>query len=42
MRAFPLFLLAGLAAITIAGCSSFNVKPIPPVAQLDLQRFMGD
>lgn len=39
---FRMLLLAGLAAMTAAGCSASNVKPIPPVAQLDLQRFMGD
>jgi len=40
--AFRMLLLAGLAAMTIAGCGSRNVKPIPPVAHLDLPRFMGD
>lgn len=42
MRLLPMLLLAGLTAMATAGCSSHNVKPIPPVAQLDLQRFMGD
>lgn len=42
MRLPAMFLLSGLVAMTAAGCATGNVKPIPPVAELDLPRFMGD
>ena len=42
MPLFRMLLLCGLLAMTAAGCTPGNVKPIPPVAQLDLPRFMGD
>ena len=41
MRLLRMFLVAGLVAMS-AGCASGKVKPIPPVAHVDLPRFMGD
>lgn len=42
MRLPAMFLLSGLVAMIAAGCATGNVKPIAPVARLDLPRFMGD
>ena len=46
MRLLRMFLAAGLAAMTAAGCTAGKVKPvvkpIPAVAHVDLPRFMGD
>jgi len=41
----PMFqrsLLAALAALALAGCSSVPRPPVPRVAHVDLERFMGD
>ncbi|MGV8930736.1 MAG: lipocalin family protein [Luteimonas sp.] len=40
MRTTPLLLSACIAMV--AACGGKNVKPIPPVAAVDLPRFMGD
>jgi apolipoprotein D and lipocalin family protein len=40
MRA--LFAPAAFAALVLAGCSSVPKPPLPTVAQVDLERFMGD
>ena len=40
MRLFRFLLLAGLLAMT--ACSGRDTRQIPPVAQVDVPRFMGD
>jgi len=35
-------ILAAIAALTLAGCSSVPRPPVPTVAHVDLERFMGD
>lgn len=34
--------LAAIAALALAGCSSVTHPPLPSVAHVDLERFMGD
>ncbi|TAL83022.1 MAG: hypothetical protein EPN74_15170 [Rhodanobacter sp.] len=42
MRLSRLCLLAlSVSLITLSGCASSNLKPIQPVAKVDLNRFMG-
>jgi apolipoprotein D and lipocalin family protein len=38
----PRNVLAAIAALALAGCSSVSRPPVPTVAHVDLERFMGD